>query len=69
MYIGYDDGSVRTIHIEEGDERLHFHVIGVLRSQLSWFESTPIRSIACSESNPYELVVCDEVRVESVDSF
>ena len=61
LLLGFEDGSIRTVHLEERSEGLHFHVMNVMRPQLSWFENTPIRSIVVDGLNQREFVICDEV--------
>lgn len=58
VLIGFEDGSVRSVHIGDG---LEFQVMSVMRSQMSWFESTAIRSVVVNDSNPDLFMICDEV--------
>lgn len=61
--VGFEDGSVRMIRMEDGLDQLKFHVINVMKPQLSWFDNTPIRSILTQRSNDAEFAIFDEVRI------
>ena len=61
LLLGFEDGSIRTVHLEEKNGQLHFHVMNVMKPQLSWFENTPIRSIVVDRCSQREFVICDEV--------
>ena len=37
-------------------------VLNVMKSACGWFESSPVRSVACSSYNEEEVMVMNEVR-------
>ena len=62
LLIGYEDGSIRTIHIQRTNQnKLEFHSVNLLRPQKSWFDSCSIRAIQLQQNYPNELIIVDEV--------
>ena len=59
--IGFEDGSIRTVHIESNSSQLQFATLHTKRPQFSWFENTSIRSILPHPIEHSHFIVCDEV--------
>ena len=59
--IGFEDGSIRTVHIEDHSSQLQFTTLQTRRPQFSWFENASIRSILPHPVEYFQFIVCDEV--------